>query len=417
MYLGVFGLLLHTVTDGGALVLASNPGNSHLLALGIILHRLPIGIAIWWLLKPQVGTRNAAIVLAVMMLTTACGYAMGQHWLSNLSLDNTVYLQAFVTGSIMHVVLHQPHVKQVEDKQGKYEYQAGLGSIVGVALLIVLLSMEKGAAHLHDSHHPDLNVFWSWLLSISPAILVCLCAAAIRFYFKLTPSSDSNYLKWLQKIAGPEMWLFSFLVLGLEFFYIHLLTSVLVIAVLTLTKEKPQGDHADDSGSAWYFGFANLVDKNAPHMMLFVIILNLVGEPSGLLANPFIQLVLISAAFLCVRLNCFSAVIIASCLHFQQWHVAAVILALTVAPLLYISQLRQLSLASIAAIVAVLFSSIAIVLGINFNVVRPIEFSNAIEYVSALILGLLFAASLLRLGPRKFIGQLLRIKKQAHHHH
>ena len=418
VYLGVFGLLLHTITDGGALVLASSPENSNLLALGIILHRLPIGIAIWWLLKPQVGSRNAAIVLAIMMLMTATGYAMGQHWLASLSLDNTVYLQAFVTGSIMHVVLHRPHIKSVEDKQGKYEYQAGLGSILGIALLILLLSMEQGSANLHNIHEHNLHEFWNWLISISPAILLCLCAAAFRFYLKITPNMDSNNFNWLQKLAGPETWLFSFLVLGLEFFYIHVLTSLLVIAILMLTRDKPLLRLPYDSYSSWHFAFANLIDRSAPFMVFFIILINIIGQPSGIIANPLFQLALLSAAFLCLRLNCFSAVIIAVCLYFQHWHIAAVIFTLTVAPLVYITQLRQLSFIALGAISAVLISSISIVMDINFNVVRPpYEFSDSVKYISALIIGVLFAASLLRLGPRKFIGQLLGIKKRAHHHH
>ena len=417
LYLGVFGLLLHTLTDGGALVLASRPENSHLLALGIILHRLPVGIAIWWLLKPQVGTRIAASVIAIMMLMTATGYAMGQHWLSSLSLDNTVYLQAFVTGSILHVVLHQPHVEHEKDVQGKFEYHAGIGSIVGIAFLIILLSMDKGSAHQHDLHDHNLNQFWSWLLSITPAILISLGAAALRFKLNVTPHNESTNLGWLQKIAGPEMWIFTFLVMGLEFLYVHMIVSILVIAVLSLTKESSQQHLPYTSHSPLHFAFTNLIDRSAPYIVFFIIVLNLIGEPTGIFAHPIVQLLLLSLAFVSLRLNCFSAVIIAACLYSQHWHIAAVIFTLITAPLMHISQIKRLSLITITAISTVMIASMALIMGMTLNVVKPIEFNETTQLISALIIGALFAASLLRLGPRKFIGQFLGLKQHAHHHH
>lgn len=416
LYLGVFGLLLHTLTDGGALVLAGQSGNSSLLALGIILHRLPVGIAIWWLLKPQVGVKTAAIVIGVMMLLTATGYFIGQHWLASLSLENTVYLQAFVTGSILHVVLHQPHVEHVEDSQGKYEYHAGVGSLVGIALLIALLTMDKGSAHQHEFHDHDLNAFWNWLLSIAPAMVICLGAAAVRFYLKITPTTKSNALAWLQKIAGPEMWLFSFLTLGLEFFYIHLIISIMIISVLTLTNEHPQLNLPYTSTSPWHFAFTNLIDRSAPFLVFFILVINLVGEPSGILAHPILQLSILTICLFGLRLNCFSAVIIASCLYFQHWHITAVLLTLIVAPLLYIAQARKLNMISIIAIVFVMISTVAITSDINLNVVKPIIFSDNVQIISALFIGFLFASSLLRLGPRNFIRQLLGIKGHIHHH-
>lgn len=417
LYLGVLGLLLHTLTDGGALVLADQPNNSHLLALGIILHRLPVGIAIWWLLKPQVGSKAASVVLGVMMAMTALGYLMGQHWLVNLSLDNTVYLQAFVTGSILHVVLHQPHVEHVEDKQGNYEYHAGVGSIIGIALLIMLLTLDKDSAHQHDFHIHNLEAFWGWLLSITPVIVLTLIAAAIRFYLKLTPNTEKNHLGWFQKLIGPEMWLFSFLVLGLEFLYVHVLVSLMVYAVLVLTKEKPQLNLPYTSHSPIHFALANLIDRSAPFIVFFILGLNIIGEPSGLLASPLMQLLLLSFLFISLRLNCFSAVIIASCLYFQHWHIVAVLFTLVVAPLLYLSQLRKLGLVTIFSITLIVIGSMALINNIEINVVPPITFSQPVEVLSALFLGILVASSLLRMGPRNFISQLLGIKKHVHHHH
>ena len=79
--LGIGGLLLHTITDGGAMVIAQQEDTSILLALGVIMHRLPVGVSIWWPLKPQVGTRWASAVLAAMMVLTGVGYFAGEQLL------------------------------------------------------------------------------------------------------------------------------------------------------------------------------------------------------------------------------------------------------------------------------------------------------------------------------------------------
>lgn len=186
--LGIGGLLLHTITDGGAMVLAQQEGNSSLLALGVIMHRLPVGLAIWWLLKPQVGTRWASLVLLAMMALTSVGYFAGEQLLSHLSLDNTVYLQAFVTGSILHVVLHQPHGHGQQTPSSKYEYHAGIGSLLGIGLLALLLMMDSGG-HQHAHHDHSTDQLLHWLLLLAPVLLAAYALASIRFAAAVTYSS------------------------------------------------------------------------------------------------------------------------------------------------------------------------------------------------------------------------------------
>lgn len=179
LVLGIGGLMLHTITDGGAMVLASQGNGTALLALGVVLHRLPVGLAIWWLLKPQIGARWTLAILLSMMLLTALGYFGGAHIIEQLSLENTVYLQAFVTGSILHVVLHQPHGESSND-DNRHEYQAGIGSLLGMALLFVLLAVADGG-HEHEHHGSDQLLHW--LMQLSPAILLAYAVAALRFRF------------------------------------------------------------------------------------------------------------------------------------------------------------------------------------------------------------------------------------------
>ncbi|MBY5993409.1 hypothetical protein [Ferrimonas balearica] len=150
--LGLTGLLVHTLTDGSAIFLVSQQQANDMLALSIVLHNLPAGLAIWWLLRPQFGRWPAAIMLLTLMLFTVLGFFLGEEILSVISLSGSVYLQAFVTGSILHVLLHRPH----EHHHGDHHHHRGprfsqghyLGSALGL-IFVVLLMLSH---HDHDHH-------------------------------------------------------------------------------------------------------------------------------------------------------------------------------------------------------------------------------------------------------------------------
>ncbi|MGL4898736.1 MAG: metal transporter, partial [Shewanella sp.] len=203
LFLGITGLLLHTITDGTAMVLAQQEGNSILLALGVILHQLPVGFAIWWVLQPHLGARWTLLLFAVIMLFTALGYFASEQFLPYVSLDDTVYLQAFITGSILHVVLHQPHGPHEHPTPQRHEYQAGIGSLMGIGLLMILLLMETGG-HDHAHHDHSTEQLMTWLLTLAPVLLLSYAAAARRFKWGLTPHNHSLASRWLQRLAGPE---------------------------------------------------------------------------------------------------------------------------------------------------------------------------------------------------------------------
>ncbi len=106
--LGICGLLLHAMIDGMAIQSVENK-QANGLALAIIIHRLPVGLTIWWLLKPLLGEKYALITLLFMGLFTFAGYAVNSN-VANLEASYFVpALQAFIGGSLLHVVIHKPH--------------------------------------------------------------------------------------------------------------------------------------------------------------------------------------------------------------------------------------------------------------------------------------------------------------------
>lgn len=107
--IAALGLLVHAIVDGVALLPASGTGLAH----AVILHRIPVGMALWWAVKPSFGTAIAATMFVLIILATAAGYFVGESAVQIAETKSIAMLQAFVAGSLIHVVLfgvkHEHH--------------------------------------------------------------------------------------------------------------------------------------------------------------------------------------------------------------------------------------------------------------------------------------------------------------------
>jgi hypothetical protein len=106
LVVGLSGLLLHTLLEGAALV-PSEEGVPVTFALAVILHQMPVGLILWWLLRPRYGFVAAAAGVGGIVAGTALGYALGIEVLAAVHGEGAELYQAFVAGSLMHVVFHQ----------------------------------------------------------------------------------------------------------------------------------------------------------------------------------------------------------------------------------------------------------------------------------------------------------------------
>ena len=198
LVLGLTALILHALIDGTALSETGASGAS-LLPLAVVIHRLPVGLTIWWLLRPSFGVRSAAGVLGMIAVATITGYAFGPVLIGGLSSHGIAWFQAFVAGSLLHVVFHQPHLTgsqcgcdEVTAHSGWHE---GAGALLGIALLAILL----GEGALHHPHgagmaivHAGLETFWVLALESAPALLLAyLMAGALHAFL---PAST---IRWL----------------------------------------------------------------------------------------------------------------------------------------------------------------------------------------------------------------------------
>jgi hypothetical protein len=103
------GLVLHALGDGVAL--APNEATAWALQAAVPLHTIPVSMAAWSVLVPASGPRSAAAALTAMAVATIAGFFYGVPLGRLLGDQGWAWLQAFIAGSILHVIFGRPHLE------------------------------------------------------------------------------------------------------------------------------------------------------------------------------------------------------------------------------------------------------------------------------------------------------------------
>lgn len=180
------GLMVHTVFDGAALT----EGGSAALGVAIAIHRIPVSLAVWWLLRPVWGVRVALGVLVAMALGTLIGYTLGDNLHLHDAETSFAALQAFVAGSILHVVFNRPHLEHhMEQPPLRSDVADGLGSLLGLAVFALMLISQVVIGHAPtDGLHRLLELS----LAAAPALLLAYAAGGLVHAFM--PESSVAWL-------------------------------------------------------------------------------------------------------------------------------------------------------------------------------------------------------------------------------
>ena len=174
LFLACVALGLHGLMDGVALAASGDARLVEGLGLAVVLHRLPVGLTLWWLIEPAKGARTAIWVLVAMALATVLGFALGGSAEGAMGSPLMGLFYAFVGGSLLHVVLHRPHPVADDDSSPSSRLVAGIGGLIGFALLAVL---HRAHTHIEDAG------FWELLtdlvLASAPALVLAYFAAGL----------------------------------------------------------------------------------------------------------------------------------------------------------------------------------------------------------------------------------------------
>lgn len=106
LLVGLSGLVSHALLEGAAFVPGPEPVAVP-FALAVILHRVPVSLVVWWLICPRFGAVAASTGVGSIVLATLAGYGVGTELLGGLQGSGLEIYQAFVSGSLVHVVFHQ----------------------------------------------------------------------------------------------------------------------------------------------------------------------------------------------------------------------------------------------------------------------------------------------------------------------
>ena len=197
LLMAVIGLLLHTLLDGAALseMIGQNESSRQMLTIGILLHRLPVGLTLWWLVRPRYGIVRALVLLILMAICTVGGYSIGTEILHSISGNSMALFQALVSGSLFHVVIHRPHMGSHQccghDKKSKHE---GIGNLLGLILLFFMFQEPWHVSDLHQHGSGHMEMFLILLKASAPALIFGYIIAAWFMRF-----GKQGFVSWMNK--------------------------------------------------------------------------------------------------------------------------------------------------------------------------------------------------------------------------
>ncbi len=196
--LGLLGLTLHALFDGATLAGDSVGGAK--LPTAVVVHRFPVGLAIWWLLRPHFGRLIATLVLALVAAATATGYGVGPPVAAGLSNQSIAWFQAFVAGSLLHVVFYRPHLDSRTEGQPATPSARSLeggGALLGLLLLgtILVSGVPTTEAALSDR---IVGTLLGLALETAPALLLAYAMAGLIAAF--LPAAPTA---WMTRGSAP----------------------------------------------------------------------------------------------------------------------------------------------------------------------------------------------------------------------
>lgn len=190
---GLSGLVVHAALDGVALATVAGDASAS-FPVAIVLHRLPVGVAVWLLVVREIGRRAGVFALGALVVATVGGYLFGAA-AGPLMEDSgvlTLY-QAAVGGSLVHVIVHQRGGARSPGQRRR----EGWGAILALALLVAVFvagpdASAQGAAGF-------LSRLWVLTAESAPALLLAYLFAGL-----LSAFLPQRSIRWMERGGGAS---------------------------------------------------------------------------------------------------------------------------------------------------------------------------------------------------------------------
>ena len=139
LFMSALGLSVHAFLDGGALATRHIADTMHARALemGVLLHRLPMGVMLG-MLGGEHRRTQVWLATGIIALGTIAGYGLGVGTLSSISIQAMALFQAFVAGTLFHVLyLHNPIRIPSDQRRANTT-----GMLVGIICLAIMHALH-----------------------------------------------------------------------------------------------------------------------------------------------------------------------------------------------------------------------------------------------------------------------------------
>lgn len=145
----LIGLSIHSIADGFNLTTAAQEGPAGIvLALGIILHRLPVATVITTALHRVYGLGRTALWFAPFLIAPFIGAFIGKSLQEGIFKHLTDYLFAFALGTLLHVVMDGLRGGCVASEE-KMSITTKIAFVVGLILMLCAFFLIPGLEHGH----------------------------------------------------------------------------------------------------------------------------------------------------------------------------------------------------------------------------------------------------------------------------
>jgi len=165
----VVGLMLHVMMDGAAIGTYAHADEKHSsLALAVLIHRVPVSLFVWWTVAPRRGPVVAGLVLLAVGIFTLAGYGLGSAATTLASPAQMALVEAFVGGSLLHVLTGHGLVQKDAPRAPIAETAGALLALV----LLVWLPMEVESASAYAGSRDVPQALLHLILESAPALLL-----------------------------------------------------------------------------------------------------------------------------------------------------------------------------------------------------------------------------------------------------
>lgn len=137
--------------EAGGTYIHHEHGSGWLLAVAVILHRLPMGLAVWWFAVPILGRRFSIALLAAIAVATVVGFSVAGRVLVDFSMPGIAIFEATIAGMLLHVVMGHDHGHAEQADHRIVPWASALGTLGGVALVGALSQVHPMEQRLADA--------------------------------------------------------------------------------------------------------------------------------------------------------------------------------------------------------------------------------------------------------------------------